>query len=237
VRTVRTRPSARHRTIGRKRSEQRPFTGEGELGRHADCGFERSRFALGEVLRAGTKFGVQEREFAEVIAGDDNRAAYCVPGPEKAGDTQSRTFREGWHLYVASVMNPARPGRQLRRIATDRCSEACIVNQGGSKKAAILLDVNGHHGGTHLGGSGWLRRWWPPEVALPTRHRRLPRDTASAQDALATMRASGRTRVFRSSPGTHLARGAEAIEGHGRPVLWRHASGYQGDRAAKASKR
>src|SRR5207245_3008504 len=41
---------------------------------------------------AGTPFGVQNAEFAEVIAGDDNRAAFAFLGTQTTGDTQSADF-------------------------------------------------------------------------------------------------------------------------------------------------
>src|SRR5229473_8117286 len=47
---------------------------------------------------AGTPFGIQNAEFAEVIAGDDNRAAFAFLGTPTAGDTQSADFRGIWHL-------------------------------------------------------------------------------------------------------------------------------------------
>src|SRR5712691_6621670 len=47
---------------------------------------------------AGTPFGVQNAEFAEVIAGDDDRAAFAFLGTQTAGDTQSADFLGVWHL-------------------------------------------------------------------------------------------------------------------------------------------
>jgi hypothetical protein len=96
---------------------------------------------------AGTPFGIQNAEFAEVIAGDDNRAAFAFLGTPTAGDTQSADFRGIWHLYVAFTYNAggtwttvdATPGRQQPVPEPARLQR--------------------HHGGQVWARARGLRRW------------------------------------------------------------------------------
>jgi hypothetical protein len=91
---------------------------------------------------AGTPFGVQNAEFAEVIAGDDNRAAYAFLGTTTAGDTQSADFRGIWHLYVAFTYNAGRTWTTADATPANPVQRGCIWNQGGSNPCRNLLDFN-----------------------------------------------------------------------------------------------
>jgi hypothetical protein len=91
---------------------------------------------------AGTPFGVQNAEFAEVIAGDDNRAAYAFLGTTTAGDTQSADFLGIWHLYVAFTYNGGRTWTTADATPGDPVQRGCIWNQGGSNPCRNLLDFN-----------------------------------------------------------------------------------------------
>jgi hypothetical protein len=56
----------------------------------------------------GTVFGIQNSTFPEVVAGDDNRAAYAFLGTTVGGDyTDQATFNQSapWHLYVATTFD------------------------------------------------------------------------------------------------------------------------------------
>jgi hypothetical protein len=91
---------------------------------------------------AGTPFGVQNAEFAEVIAGDDNRAAYAFLGTTTAGDTQSADFRGIWHLYVAFTYDAGRTWTTADATPANPVQRGCIWNQGGSNPCRNLLDFN-----------------------------------------------------------------------------------------------
>ena len=91
---------------------------------------------------AGTPFGVQNTEFAEVIAGDDSRAAYAFLGTQTPGDTQSADFGGIWHLYVAFTYNGGRTWTTADATPADPVQRGCIWNQGGSNPCRNLLDFN-----------------------------------------------------------------------------------------------
>jgi len=91
---------------------------------------------------AGTPFGVQNAEFAEVIAGDDNRAAFAFLGTQTTGDTQSADFLGVWHLYVAFTYNTGRTWTTVDAAPSDAVQRGCIWNGGGSNPCRNLLDFN-----------------------------------------------------------------------------------------------
>jgi hypothetical protein len=91
---------------------------------------------------AGTPFGIQNAEFAEVIAGDDNRAAFAFLGTQTAGDTQSADFLGVWHLLVAFTYNSGRTWTTADATPSDPVQRGCIWNQGGSNPCRNLLDFN-----------------------------------------------------------------------------------------------
>jgi hypothetical protein len=91
---------------------------------------------------AGTPFGTQNAEFAEVIAGDDNRAAFAYLGTPTVGDTQSADFRGFWHLYVAFTYNTGRTWTTVDATPSDPVQRGCIWNSGGSTPCRNLLDFN-----------------------------------------------------------------------------------------------
>src|SRR6195256_1751813 len=91
---------------------------------------------------AGTPFGVQNAEFAEVIAGDDNRAAFAFLGTQTTGDTQSADFLGVWHLYVGFTYNTGRTWTTVDAAPSDAVQRGCIWNGGGSNPCRNLLDFN-----------------------------------------------------------------------------------------------
>jgi len=91
---------------------------------------------------AGTPFGVQNAEFAEVIAGDDNRAAFAFLGTQTTGDTQSADFLGVWHLYVAFTYNTGSTWTTVDATPADPVQRGCIWNGGGSNPCRNLLDFN-----------------------------------------------------------------------------------------------
>ena len=91
---------------------------------------------------AGTPFGVQNAEFAEVISGDDNRAAFAFLGTQASGDTQSADFLGVWHLYVAFTYNAGSTWTTVDATPADPVQRGCIWNGGGSNPCRNLLDFN-----------------------------------------------------------------------------------------------
>jgi hypothetical protein len=50
-------------------------------------------------------FKIRSTEMPEVVAGDDNRAAFAFLGSSTPGDDQQNAFVGTWHLYVAVTYN------------------------------------------------------------------------------------------------------------------------------------
>ena len=90
----------------------------------------------------GTPFGIENAEFPEVIAGDDNRAAFAFLGTRTPGDTQSATFPGVWHLYVAFTYNGGGSWTTVDATPNDPVQRGCIWNGGGSNQCRNLLDFN-----------------------------------------------------------------------------------------------
>jgi len=91
---------------------------------------------------AGTPFRVRNAEFAEVIAGDDDRAAFAFLGTRTAGDTQASGFPGVWHLYVAFTYDGGGSWTTADATPSDPVQRGCIWNQGGSNPCRNLLDFN-----------------------------------------------------------------------------------------------
>ena len=91
---------------------------------------------------AGTPFSIQNAEFAEVIAGDDNRAAFAFLGTPAPGDTQSADFLGVWHLYAALTYDGGATWTTADVTPSDPVQRGCIWNQGGSNPCRNLLDFN-----------------------------------------------------------------------------------------------
>src|SRR5712664_1360304 len=154
---------------------------------------------------AGTPFGIQNAEFAEVIAGDDNRAAFAFLGTPTAGDTQSADFRGIWHLYVALTYNGGRTWTTADATQADPVQRGCIWNSGGSNPCRNLLDLNDPSQNASTG-------------------------PASAQDALATIaRQVGGRGLFAAFDGTQFGTKSGDNEGGGQLCYGDPASGVNGD--------
>ncbi|MCW2777516.1 MAG: exo-alpha-sialidase [Frankiales bacterium] len=100
----------------------------------------------------GTPFGLHGSEFAEVIAGDGDRAAFAFLGTATKGSTQAasfgkskdgKTFTGGtWHLYVATTYDRGRTWTTVDATPTDPVQRGCVWNSGGSNPCRNLLDFN-----------------------------------------------------------------------------------------------
>lgn len=91
---------------------------------------------------AGAAFGIQNVKFPEVVAGDDNRAAFAFLGTTSAGDEQSATFPGVWYLYVAETFDAGKHWVTSNAAPGDVIQRGCIWSGGGSNACRNLLDFN-----------------------------------------------------------------------------------------------
>jgi len=104
-----------------------------------------------------TPLGVHNVQFPEVIAGDDDRAAFAWLGTTAVGDDQHNGFvgADGnpaiWHLYVSSTYDAGKTWATVDTTGSDPVQRGCIDLQGTSNKTATdpnicsqrnLLDFN-----------------------------------------------------------------------------------------------
>jgi hypothetical protein len=178
---------------------------------------------------AGTPFGVQNAEFAEVIAGDDNRAAFAFLGTTAAGDTQSADFPGIWHLFVAFTYDGGRTWITADATPSNPVQRGCIWNQGGSNPCRNLLDFNDitvDAFGRVL--VGYADGCTGACVTDPTQN--ASAGPASAQDALATIaRQVGGRGLFRAFDGTQFGTRSGDDEGGGKLCFGDPANGVRGD--------
>lgn len=182
----------------------------------------------------GTPFGIQNAEFAEVIAGDDDRAAFAFLGTQTAGDTQSSDFQGVWHLYIAFTYNSGRTWTTVDATPTDPVQRGCIWNQGGSNPCRNLLDFNDitvdKFGRVLVGYADGCTGSCATDAT-----QNASTGPGSAQDALATIaRQVGGRGLFAAFDGTQFGTNSGDIEGHGKLCFGDPASGVQGDPGCKA---
>jgi hypothetical protein len=178
---------------------------------------------------AGTPFGIQNAEFAEVIAGDDDRAAFAFLGTPTTGDTQSADFQGVWHLYLSFTYNGGRTWTTVDATPSDPVQRGCIWNQGGSNPCRNLLDFNditvdrfGRVLVAYADGCTGSCDTDPTENAS--------QGPASAQDALATIaRQTGGRGLFAAFDGTHFGTNIGDDRGGGKLCAGDAASGVSGD--------
>jgi hypothetical protein len=178
---------------------------------------------------AGTPFGIQNAEFAEVIAGDDERAAFTFLGTQTSGDTQSADFQGVWHLYVAFTYNSGQTWTTADATPADPVQRGCIWNQGGSNPCRNLLDFNDitvDKFGRVL--VGYADGCTGSCVTDPTQN--ASTGPASAQDALATIaRQVGGRGLLAAFDGTQFGTRTGDDEGGGKLCFGDAASGVSGD--------
>jgi hypothetical protein len=103
-------------------------------------------------IDASGNYGVRNTEFAEVIAGDGNRAAFAFLGTKTRGSTQADTFiktadgthfqGDAWHMYVATTYDRGKHWATVEVAPHDPVQRGCIWNSGGSVPCRNLLDFN-----------------------------------------------------------------------------------------------
>jgi hypothetical protein len=103
-------------------------------------------------IDVGAPFGIHSTEFAEVVAGDGDRAAFAFLGTPTKGYFQGSKFglsKDGsyytgaaWHLYVATTYDRGRTWTTVDATPKDPVQRGCIWNGGGSNTCRNLLDFN-----------------------------------------------------------------------------------------------
>ena len=155
-------------------------------------------------IDAGAPFAIRNAEFAEVIAGDDDRAAFAFLGTQTAGDTQASDFRGVWHLYVTFTYDTGQSWTTVDATPSDPVQRGCIWNQGGDNPCRNLLDFNDitvDNIGRVL--VGYADGCTGSCVTDPTQN--ASTGPASAQDALATIaRQAGGLGLFKAFDGTQF---------------------------------
>lgn len=100
----------------------------------------------------GAPFGIHSTEFAEMIAGDGDRAAFAFLGTPTKGYFQGADFGLSadkstyvggtWHLYIATTYDRGRTWTTVDATPKDPVQRGCIWNGGGSNPCRNLLDFN-----------------------------------------------------------------------------------------------
>jgi hypothetical protein len=177
---------------------------------------------------AGTPFGIQNAEFAEVAAGDDNRAAFAFLGTPTLGDMQSADFLGVWHLYVAFTYDGGRTWTTSDATPSDPVQRGCIWNGGGSNPCRNLLDFNDitvDKVGRVL--VGYADGCTGTCVTDGTQN--ATTGPTTAQDALATIaRQTGGRGLFASFDGTQFGTRSGDNEGGGKLCFGDPANGVHG---------
>jgi hypothetical protein len=177
---------------------------------------------------AGTPFGIQNAEFAEVASGDDNRAAFAFLGTPSPGDTQSADFLGVWHLYVAFTYDSGRTWTTSDATPSDPVQRGCIWNGGGSNPCRNLLDFNDitvdKFGRVLVGYADGCTGTCTTDGT-----QNATAGPATAQDALATIaRQTGGRGLFSAFDGTQFGTRSGDNEGGGKLCFGDPASGVHG---------
>jgi hypothetical protein len=90
-------------------------------------------------IDVGVPFGIQNAAFAEVVAGDPDRAAFAFHGSTTAGTFQDASFDGVWNLYVAHTYDGGRTWTTVK-ATSDPTQRGCIWLGGGSNPCRNLLD-------------------------------------------------------------------------------------------------
>jgi hypothetical protein len=179
---------------------------------------------------AGTPFSVQNAEFAEVIAGDDSRAAFAFLGTQTSGDTQSADFTGVWHLYVAFTYDTGRTWTTVDATPADPVQRGCIWNQGGSNPCRNLLDFNDitvdKFGRVLVGYADGCTG-----TCVTDKTQNASAGPATAQDALATIaRQVGGRGLLAAFDGTQFGTLSGDDEGGGKLCFGDPSTGVSGDK-------
>lgn len=95
-----------------------------------------------QPLDVGASFGINNVVFPEVVAGDNNRAAFAFLGTPTAGGLQGPKFAGVWHLYVATTYDGGATWATVDATPNDPVQRGCIWLGGGANVCRNLLDFN-----------------------------------------------------------------------------------------------
>src|SRR5882762_7035129 len=90
-------------------------------------------------IDVGIPFGLQNAVFADVVAGDSDRAAFAFHGTPTAGPFQDASFDGVWDLYVAHTYDGGRTWTTVK-ATKDPTQRGCIWLGGGTNPCRNLLD-------------------------------------------------------------------------------------------------
>ncbi len=90
-------------------------------------------------IDVGLPYGIQNAVFADVVAGDPDRAAFAFHGSTTAGPFQDASFNGAWDLYVAHTYDGGRTWTTVK-ATTDPVQRGCIWLGGGTNPCRNLLD-------------------------------------------------------------------------------------------------
>jgi hypothetical protein len=93
-------------------------------------------------LDVGATFGISNVVFPEVVAGDNDRAAFAFLGTPTAGGLQGPRFTGIWHLYVATTYDGGATWATVDATPNDPVQRGCIWLGGGANICRNLLDFN-----------------------------------------------------------------------------------------------
>ncbi|MEY2528433.1 MAG: hypothetical protein QOJ05_523, partial [Verrucomicrobiota bacterium] len=88
----------------------------------------------------GAAFGINNVVFPEVVAGDNDRAAFAFLGTPTAGGLQGPRFTGIWHLYVATTYDGGATWSTVDATPNDAVQRGCVWLGGGANVCRNLLD-------------------------------------------------------------------------------------------------
>ena len=95
-----------------------------------------------DVKDVGAAASIKNVVFSEVVAGDDNRAAFAFLGSKSIGALDSRTFPGVWNMYVAATYDGGSTWHLVNASPNDPVQRGPIWLKGGAEVSRNLLDSN-----------------------------------------------------------------------------------------------
>jgi hypothetical protein len=95
-----------------------------------------------DVKDVGAAAGINNAVFSEVVAGDDNRAAFAFLGSKSIGALDARTFPGVWYMYVAATYDGGTTWHLVNATPNDPVQRGPVWLNGGSEISRNLLDFN-----------------------------------------------------------------------------------------------
>lgn len=86
--------------------------------------------------------GIRNVVFSEMVAGDDNRAAFAFLGTTTPGHLTVRTFPGVWHIYISTTYDGGKSWIPVNATPNDPVQRGPIWLSGGAEISRNLLDFN-----------------------------------------------------------------------------------------------